>query len=90
MVCFSKEGVFKFDWGAITQRRMESDRVVKGLNVVKEDGLSLLEVQRDPIEEALGFKGSPEAFHSGVVKTASLSAYAGGELVEVKKLTERA
>jgi hypothetical protein len=42
MVCFGKEGVFKFDWGEITQRRMESDRVIKGLNVIKEHGLSLL------------------------------------------------
>jgi hypothetical protein len=38
--------------------------------------------------EALGFKGSPEAFHGGVIITASLPAHAGGDLVEVQKLAE--
>jgi len=87
---WGKQGVFKFDWGEITQRGMEPRGVVKGLNVIKEHGLSMLEVERDLVVEALGFKGRPEAFHDGVIVTASLSAHAGKDLVEVQKLSEGA
>ena len=69
---------------------MESSGVVKGLNVIKEQGLSMLEVERDLAVEALGFKGSPEALHHGVIITASLPAHAGKDLVEVQKLSEGA
>ena len=87
---WGKQGVFKFDWGEITQRGMEPRGVVKGLNVIKEHGLSMLEVERDLVVEALGFKGRPEAFHYGVIVTASLPAHAGKDLVEVQKLSEGA
>jgi hypothetical protein len=69
---------------------MEPNGVIKRLNVIKEHGLSMLEVERDLVVEALGFKGSPEAFHHSVIITASLPAHAGDDLVEVQKLTEGA
>jgi hypothetical protein len=37
--------VFVFDWREVAEGRMESYRVVKGLDVIKEGGLSLLLVQ---------------------------------------------
>src|ERR1700675_210133 len=38
--------------------------------------------------ETLGFEGGPEAFHRGVIVTASLAADAWGDLVGVQKLAE--
>ena len=34
--------VLVFDWREVAEGRMESERVVEGLDVIKEDGLSLL------------------------------------------------
>ena len=34
--------VFKFDWEEVTEGRMKSGRVIKGLDVIKEHGLSML------------------------------------------------
>jgi len=80
--------VFKFDWREVTEGRMESNRVIEGLNVIKEHGLSVLKVAWDLALEALGFEGSPEAFHGGVIITASLAAHAWGDLVREQELAK--
>lgn len=80
--------VFKFDWREVTEGRMESSRVIEGLDVIKEHGLSLLEVAWDLAMEALGFEGGPKAFHRGVIITASLAAHAWGDLVGEQKLAK--
>jgi hypothetical protein len=42
-VVYFEEGkaVFKFDWGEVTEGRMESGWVIKGLDVIKKKGLSM-------------------------------------------------
>ena len=80
--------VFVFDWGEVAEGRMESYRVVKGLDVVKEGGLGLLEVKGDLVVEALSLEGGPEALHGSVIVTASLPAHAGADLAGVQQLAE--
>ena len=58
--------VFVFDWREVAEGRMESYRVVKGLDVIKEGGLSLLQVQGNLVVEALSLERGPETLHGGV------------------------
>jgi hypothetical protein len=83
-----KQGGFKLDWGEVTEGRMESGRIIKGLDVIKEHGLSALKIDWDLVVEALGFESGPETFHRSVIVTTSLSAHAGGDLVGEQELAE--
>ena len=69
---------------------MKSGGVIKGLDVIKEHGLSMLHIDRDLVVEALGLESGPETFHRGVIVTAGLAAHAGGDLVGDQELTEGA
>jgi len=80
--------VFVFDWREVAEGRMESYRVVKGLDVIKEGGLSLLQVQGNLVVEALSLERGPETLHGGVIVTASLPAHAGADLAGVQELAE--
>jgi hypothetical protein len=80
--------VFEFDRRKVAEGRTESYRVVKGLDVIKEGGLGLLEVQGDLVVEALSLEGGPEALHGGIIVTASLPAHAGADLAGVQQLAE--
>jgi hypothetical protein len=90
VIWLGKTKSFQIRWGEITQRGTKPNGVVKGLDVIKEHGLSMLEVGGFLVVEALGLKGGREAFHHGVIITASLPAHAGDDVVEVQKLTEGA
>ena len=37
-----EEAVFEFEWREVAQSRMEAQRIIEGLDVVKEQGLSVL------------------------------------------------
>jgi len=80
--------VFKLDWREVVEGRMESYRVVECFDVIKEHGLSLLQVAWDLALEALGFEGGPEAFHGGVIVTAGLTAHAWGDLAGEQELAK--
>ena len=80
--------VFVFDWREVAEGRMESERVVEGLDVIKEGGLSLLQVQGDLVVEALRLKGGPEALHGSVIVTTSLSAHAGADPTGVQETAQ--
>ena len=67
---------------------MESGRVIKGLDVIKENGLSMFQIDGNLAVEALGFERGPEAFHRGVIVAAGLAAHAKSDLVGEQELTE--
>jgi hypothetical protein len=83
-----EETVFEFEGREVAQSRMKALRIVEGLDVVKEQGLSVLEVERELMVEALGFKGSPEALDSSIVVTTASSAHTGKDLMGVQQLAE--
>jgi hypothetical protein len=82
--------VFELKRGKVAQSRMEALRVVKSLDIIKEHGLGMLEVKGCLVMEALGFQGSPKAFHRGIVVTAASVTHTGQDLMRVEQLTEGA
>jgi hypothetical protein len=62
-----EQEVFELKWRAVAQSGVKALGVVKGLDIIKEHGLSVLEVKRDLMSKTLGFECGPEAFHSGIV-----------------------
>jgi len=87
---FGEEEVFEFERREITQSRMKPLRIVEGLDVVKEQGLSVLEVKRDLVAEALGFECGPEAFDGGIIVTTARATHTGNNVMGVEQLTEGA
>ena len=55
-----EEAVFEFEGREVAQSRMKALRIVEGLDVVKEQGLSVLEGERER-GRRIGFKFRPEA-----------------------------